>query len=120
MSVAIFETRGRKLKSLNRKQVIACSTPEGGVRVWNIDGDQGSKPLHTFHGHTDDIRCLAWYGVNVNTTDQVGITPLMTAAELGLEVKEYPKGMRDDFQTHWWLPCSVSALDQNILVFSGP
>lgn len=56
------------------------------MRVWNIDGDQGSKPLHTFHGHTDDIRCLAWYGVDVNTTDHVGISPLMTAAELGLEV----------------------------------
>ena len=65
--------------------VVACSVPEGGVRVWDLEADDGSKPLHIFKGHTDDIRCLAWYGVGVNVTDAAGTSPLMTAAELGLE-----------------------------------
>ena len=34
----------------------------------------------------------------------------MTAAELGLEVKEYPKGMHDDFQAHKWYFYMVAVL----------
>ena len=39
-----------------------------------------------FSAHSsEDIRCIAWYGVDVNLCDGRGLTPLMLASERGLE-----------------------------------
>ncbi len=52
--------------------------------MWDLEGKKGDAPLMCFQGHPDDIRCIGWFGVDLNQTDQTGITPLMTAAESGL------------------------------------
>lgn len=64
--------------------VCASSTPEGGVCAWDLSAKNGAGPILKFVGHTDDVRCLSWYGVDVNCTDRIGISPLMSACHNGL------------------------------------
>ena len=65
--------------------VIASSAPESGIGVWNFLAPNGGAPLHRLFGHKDDIRSLGWYGVDVNLTDERGLSALMLAAERGLD-----------------------------------
>jgi ankyrin repeat protein/Ca2+-binding EF-hand superfamily protein len=65
--------------------LLSSSAPESGIAVWDFLAPEGSPPLHRLTGHKDDIRCIGWYGVDVNLTDPRGMTALMLAAERGLE-----------------------------------
>jgi len=68
----------------DQRLLAASSTIQGGVLVWNLDGGDGCAPLMKLVGHADDVRCLSWYGPDVNVTDRIGISPLMMACESGL------------------------------------
>ena len=65
--------------------LLTSSTPESGIAVWDFLAPDGSPPMHRLKGHKDDIRCIGFYGVDVNLTDGRGLTALMLAAERGLE-----------------------------------
>ena len=71
--------------------LLSSSTPESGIAIWDLGNDglaglsDGLAPCHRLQSHKDDIRCIAWYGVDVNLCDGRGLTPLMLASERGLE-----------------------------------
>jgi ankyrin repeat protein len=65
--------------------LLSCSTPESGIAIWNFLAPDGAPPMHRLKGHKDDIRCIDFYGVDVNLTDGRGLSALMLAADRGLD-----------------------------------
>ncbi|KAJ1488197.1 ankyrin repeat-containing domain protein [Baffinella frigidus] len=53
------------------------------VSTKGIKPRSSSAPIRRFLGHGDDVRCVSWYGVDVNLTDPTGNTPLMVACDRG-------------------------------------